>query len=320
MVLCAKSGNVCKRSTIGLVLAAAMLAFVTGCPTPQTPESTQPRQEGESAEAGEATPSREAEWLEAVRNGEITPESPGDIPPDFIEAVLAVERQHGKIEVDAAGNVTTVDLAADRGSGTDAELKLLPGFPHLKKVRVYGVGVTSEGVAALAACKELVELDLQSTMVDDKGIEALVDLPALESLGLRRSAQLTDEVISILLRFPKLSRLALLENDFSAEALSRLGEMKQLRLLDLRQCSNAPAALPKIAALPKLAAIKLGGYSVDDACLASLAECKSLRDVTIDEASITKAGLDHLRELNLTSLTLSKCYSLDDSALEVLEA
>ncbi|GAB6165039.1 hypothetical protein JCM19992_10390 [Thermostilla marina] len=303
-----------------VLVAVMLLLFATGCPKPQTQEAADETQENESPAVVEDAPSHEADWLEAIRAGDVTPESPGDVPPAFIEAVLAVDRQHGKIEIDEAGNVTAVDLAAERGSGTDAELKLLPGFPHLRKVRVYGVGVTSEGVAALAACKELVEIDLQSTMVDNRGIEALTNLPKLEALGLRRSAQLTDEVIPILLRFPALSRLALLENDFSAEALARLGEMKRLRVLDLRQCANAPAALSSIAALPELVALKLGGYAVDDSCLAPLADCENLRDVTIDEASITQAGLEHLRKRNLTSLTLSKCYSLNDTALEILEA
>ncbi|MGQ9760288.1 MAG: leucine-rich repeat domain-containing protein [Thermogutta sp.] len=340
----------CGRPLLALLVAATLPALVSfsGCrpgespsrtqpPTPSTQGSkskTQPSTGGAAAKESptpqQAKPSAPSPDLRATSRGlsefelvqQIIHGTPTDgdaVPAEFAAIIRQLLAAQAGLEFDLEGRLTGVDLAGDRRSGGDQEISLAVQLPHLKRLRIAGFGVTADGVKHLANAKNLEELALENTQIDDAGLESLKSLPRLWSLNLRRSVKLTDRAVETLADFPQLTHLYLLENQFSAAALAKLAEIPRLRLLDLRSCSAVNAALiERLSGMERLAAIRLRGYNVDDDCLRAVGRFSNLTSFTLEESPASNTGLAALARLRLESLTLFRCNAINDAGLRIV--
>lgn len=315
---------------IALWLPTAFLALPGGC-RHQTEPSSAPAVSGKTdprKTAGEERPtpadaaatteiSHEQDWYRAWQSGETA--SGAAIPEPWPEIFQALTGSQAALEFDPQGRLIGVDMASRRRVGGDAEILAAVRIPHLRRLAVSGFGVTPEGVRRLTACTALEELALENTKIDDAALADLASLPHLRSLNLRRSVNLTDAALETLTRFPKLEQLYLHDNGFSADALAQLASLPNLRLLDLRGCPGVGAeVLNKLCRLPRLSDLRLRGYTIDDACMVAVANCRHLSAFTLEEAAVTGEGLARLADLPLSSLTLYKCFSIREDDLAVL--
>jgi hypothetical protein len=152
----------------------------------------------------------------------------------------------------------------------------------------------------------------------DDDLAPFVELKHLESLVVRRG-RLSDAAVRHLRRMPKLARLGLLEVGLTDRGLEQLAEINRLEMLDLRGCANiSNGGLKHLAALGNLKTLRLGGQRIDDRSLEICGTLPALTIIAVDEAAVTKAGLERLAALPLEELSLFRCYSIDDDALAAL--
>ena len=122
----------------------------------------------------------------------------------------------------------------------------LRGWKKLERLNLRGTKVTSKVFPHLAHLASLRELDIGHTQVEDEGFEFLADLTKLEKLVIGGN-RLTGSCLSLLKLMPSLAELdvsgiqrvdsGLWGLALSDENLRRLGELKQLRRLNLSRAA-----------------------------------------------------------------------------------
>jgi hypothetical protein len=136
-------------------------------------------------------------------------------------------------------------------SFSDPGLAAVATFPHLKELRFWHVGVTSDGVKALLALKELKSLMLGQQLdskgkatLNDDSVAVVAQLSSLESLTLQE-ARLSPAALSKLKQLPNLKRLTLDSIDISESDVAALKQ--QLPKVDIKW--TAPTDRRRIDAL-----------------------------------------------------------------------
>ena len=104
----------------------------------------------------------------------------GPPKPTQEEAVAAIEKLGGKVEVDENNDVVNVNLGGTKI--TDAGLVYLKGMQKLKVLGLSGSKITDAGMAHLKGLTKLEGLDLKGTKVTDAGL-AHLNLKGLRNLG-----------------------------------------------------------------------------------------------------------------------------------------
>jgi internalin A len=267
---------------------------------------------GVCGNGGESARLPEKAMVELVRAGK----TPSGVATGFVEAVRRVEALGGQFDFDRAGRLVGVDLAGDRVSATDADIPFLLALPSLRRLKLSGGGITGLGARQIAQITGLVELALIDAQIDNAALGQLARLANLDSLMIRRSPLLSDEGLKALARLSKLTSLGLLDVGITDRGVALLAELPRISVLDLRGCSQlSDAGLRHLRAMRRLRVLRLGGYQIADTSLEIVKDLKWLQGLTIDEASITDAGLARLAGLPLEEITLSRCYGLTDAGL-----
>lgn len=140
-----------------------------------------------------------------------------------------------------------------------------------------------------------------------------------------RESPLTDAVVGSLAQLPALQTLTIVSSELSTDGWKQVGQLKQLRQLDLRECKLDNEQLTAgVAGLSELASLRLSGKNgattVDDAGLAALKACPNLKVLGADFLWISDVGLSELSGLkSLRELYLANTL-VDDAALEKIAA
>ncbi|HEY4311905.1 MAG TPA: hypothetical protein VGN12_20830 [Pirellulales bacterium] len=154
-----------------------------------------------------------------------------DFEPEFDTLPVPLWLQRF-VDVDHLCNVKSVEL----WHATDDMLRLLPEFPQLEELMISSdSGCTQSGFQELASLKQLNELWLESRLVGDNGVMAIVgSLEKLEFLTIDCGANVTDAGIAELEKLSNLRRLHLnCGFQISDDGLSHLGALRNLEYLDL---------------------------------------------------------------------------------------
>ena len=163
----------------------------------------------------------------------------------------------------------------------DADIKDLPAFGHLKKLRIAGGEVTNAGVGRLATIRTLTDLALLGSQIDNDGLGRFMlaaQLDRVEHPGQRERDRCRTQHLK---RLGKLFSLGLGDNAFSDRAIDRLLPLAGLKTLDLRGCSQiTDKGLRRLQALGHLRGLKLGGFAITDDTLALVAGFPQLTALT----------------------------------------
>jgi hypothetical protein len=165
-------------------------------------------------------------------------------PTDAERAAEMVKRLHGTLDRTPGGTVTGVDLHLTHV--TDQDLALLPAFPYLQKLNLYGAKqITDGGLANLAACPRLQTLYLNQTNVSDSGLEYLRRLTTLRDLGLYET-RVTDKGLECLKGLTNLQDLTLSGNHITDAGLVTLKAMPGLHVLHLYGTALSETAIAEL--------------------------------------------------------------------------
>ena len=223
----------------------------------------------------------------------------------------------------------------------DSSLRYIKDIPSLRRLKVWWrLPITERGIAYLAQCTQLEEIELSKLPVTDRNLSQLKALPRLkgldasggeskvtdagmvhvaqmrnlESLGL--PSTITDAGAAHLAGLKKLKSLQL-GGPITDAGISRLAELKNLEELELWCDRITDAGIAHIATLTNLKTLMLGNCRMSNAGLAELARLKSLEKLTIRKTNITLSGLNRLNPLkNLRELTV-KYIARDEDILDI---
>lgn len=190
----------------------------------------------------------------------------------------------------------------------DAALAALAELPRLESVSLGGASkLTDAGVDLLVKSPSLRYLDLLGTQVTPRGVARLAELPSLEHLDLNTRPGLDDDALAALSRLRNLKRLRLgvsPTRHYTEKGLAEVAKLERLELLHLSGPGVTDAALRQVAKLPRLRELFILDAPLGNAGLAALASTKSLQvlDLRLNRR-VTLGGLAALNPLtNLRAL------------------
>jgi hypothetical protein len=119
-----------------------------------------------------------------------------------------------------------VAMVSLKTSGTDDDLRYIAKhFRGLKHLWLINSEVSSEGLGALQACRDITSLDFTDTALRDDDLEFLLSFPRLKSLNLS-GTQVTDAAVPLLERLPPLEMLAASHTLLSQSRLEELAHAR----------------------------------------------------------------------------------------------
>ncbi len=203
---------------------------------------------------------------------------------------------------------------------TDAGTEFLKKQEQLKLLALDGVKIGSRTVAQVENCKNLSELYLAGTMIDDAGLVSLSKLSelkklrlaqtevssaglaglaglVLEELDLSECSKIDDAALTTLGKLTTLKRLNLWSTSVSDAGMQHVSQLGRLQWLNLDNTKITDASLPLLRNLGELSFLHLGSTSVSDAGLPELQSLKALKQLIVTRTQVTQSGVDALQKL-----------------------
>ncbi|MCE9608359.1 MAG: protein kinase [Planctomycetia bacterium] len=246
------------------------------------------------------------------------------------EVAIALISRGGRVQVKAPGiavkDIITVDALptepfqileyncyGSKGVGDQD----LPKIRRLSALETLGLGpsqVTDQGLIALQGMPTLKKLNLGTTNVIGSGLTYLVDLPSLETLGFG-SQSIDNSAGTQLRRFTNLKHFSLWRTQVSDSAFiasmtkldhlilnyalqtdfSPITNLKDLRILELKESYVIDADLKFFGSLSKLEHLILSRSDVSDAGLPFLEGLTNLKHLEVSDTYVTNEGAARLR-------------------------
>jgi internalin A len=203
---------------------------------------------------------------------------------------------------------------------TEDGIAHLRGWKHLEHLSLRGTKVTSQVFEHLAHLTSLRSLDLGFTQIEDEGFEQLASLPRLEKLSIGGN-RLSGSCLLLLKQLPALVDLdvsgiqrvdsGLWGLPLTAENLARIGQLRQLRALNLAGATLADRGVDR-PGHPEAERAELRD-------LTALAGLINLERLDLTRQPVTSEALSGLSGLpKLQELRLGLARKLDDSAVPAL--
>jgi internalin A len=121
------------------------------------------------------------------------------------------------------------------------------------------------------------------------------------SRAVRLESRFGDRDVSLLADIGNLTDLTLTGTNVTDVGLKKVGLLKGLARLDLRDCKIGDSGVNNLAELKKLAYLNVCGTQISDASMTSIARLSNLRELEIDSTGVTDRGL---QSVDLSGLTL----------------
>ena len=207
-------------------------------------------------------------------------------------------------------------LVVDRSLATDAAM--LP-LSRARQLRALELGDTPIGDRALEAINapRLQELVLRRTMISDRGLAPLADMPELSRLSLS-SVRVTGSGLAAIGPKPKLAHLELVNTPFTDQGLRSLSSLTNLEELLLVATHVTGSDLDQLAPLTRLKRLSLAGSPIDDAGLARLPPLPACIYLDLSFTDVTDQGIQRARlPPNLQQIALNGTLVRDQTLLRL---
>ena len=245
-------------------------------------------------------------------------------------AVQVVKNHRGDLVFDESKPKHVIGAIISEPSFTDANVKDLAAFTHLKKLRITSPKITGAGFSQLAKLPELTELtaavnqindstvkeiatlthlkvlDLQATKITDQGINDLAPLKQLEELSVANNMNITNTTgPNIAKTLPQLQRLHIDNTAIGDVGVMRLAPMRNLKYLTLFGTKVEDGGIGALTNSKSLEELYLSGPRVTNKTCAVLVPLQSLRVLHLFNTNVTDACLSELGKLkNLRQLEI----------------
>ncbi|KAH9537759.1 hypothetical protein CY35_16G069500 [Sphagnum magellanicum] len=204
--------------------------------------------------------------------------------------------------------LSMLDLTSTRFFN-DSVMHRFAGFGgNLRWLSLSRTNVGSKGVGALVGhVRQLEQLSLSYTSVDDHVFALLALMPSLQSVNLSST---------------KVEGTLEVGAGKQTSVLSHLHQLPSLKRLDLRDTGIQDRSCMELAALKQITHLYLRSDFLSDACLQALSSCPSLLCLGIQGAVVSDTGLQEFSPpCLLQELDLSDCWLLsEDAVLNFCEA
>jgi serine/threonine protein kinase len=141
-------------------------------------------------------------------------------------------------------------LSLDRCTVTDRGIQSLLPLVHLAELSLNGTAVGDDGLAALASLPALQHIELAGTNVTLDGLAQMREFRNMRHLRVTQF-DVTGELAGAIRSIPTLESLNLSGGNLDDTGIERLANLKQLKVLDIRDTAVTPAGLARLAeALP----------------------------------------------------------------------
>lgn len=167
------------------------------------------------------------------------------------------------------------------------------GFPALTELTLLSGELSAEGAEGLAGLPGIIELKLFGVRLARGALGHLARLRSLRRLTLF-CQDLDDEKFLELAGSP-VQQLAVHQAPLRNAALSRLGELPELRELQLDGLAMDDGAMDLLPRAGRLHTLQLAALPISDSGLARLARCTELRSLQLSGTRVTAAGIAALR-------------------------
>ncbi|HEY4313096.1 MAG TPA: M56 family metallopeptidase [Pirellulales bacterium] len=226
----------------------------------------------------------------------------------------------------------------------NAVLAAVGQMQSLSSLRIYGLGMSVDGVDALVKAPSLQELYLDSVELHEQTLTALKRLKDLRKLGLGSVGVVGDAALQKLVAFEQLTQVSLTGSGLSDDGLAKfanlhaleilnlpdskitgtglagLANLKQLRTLTLSDSPFNDEGFQLLRRLPTLEWLYLGKTMITDQGLNAIGMLPNLRMLNLDDANITVDGLIKLSDLKRLSYISAVGMKVSDAEMARLRA
>ncbi len=212
-----------------------------------------------------------------------------------------------------------------KSGATDVTDKSMEVFGKLTNLKVLSLdylkfAAGEEGLSKLGGLKDLEELYIGNTLVNDASLRVIADsFPKLKKLRTAAS-QVSDEGAKHIARMSNLEELDVSENvSLYDTGLEHLANMKQLKKLNFYRLQITDDGVAHLAGLTNLEWLNLDniGYLSDEG-LVHLKAMQKLAFLHIGSNGITDAGLEHLKPLtSLKDLKVTRTNVTEEGVAEL---
>jgi len=206
------------------------------------------------------------------------------------------------------GKLTLKRLSISFAKITDESAKILATLKNLEALELRTqVDISPTGTNELLHLTRLKELSISDRIVSDALLVELAKLPNLRKLSVR-SVFMTNAGIKALHHYPNLNSLTI----FAGSAITEDGirSLSELTLANL-ELAYSDVTNEKLKALRKFGGLKtmtlMNAVAVNDEAVPYLSELTELKELNLADASLTKAGLQQLKQ------SLPKCNVVIDA-------
>ncbi len=224
---------------------------------------------------------------------------PYDDPPHYAAIIVVpggpewLRRAVGDRPMVAFDRVERIGCAGI--SNADAAAKHIRRLPHLRSLLLIGSDLTDSGLATVAACRRLEELDLTYTNITDAGLHHLQHIPQLKRLDLD-GTNITDSGLEQIAKLPELRSLRLvIGRRITNSGLVHIGRLRRLEFLHLDEATIPDDGLQHLKGLSELQELWISSSPITDAGLVHLSHLPKLKRVMLRRTDVTQDGIDKLK-------------------------
>ncbi len=181
---------------------------------------------------------------------------------------------------------------------TDDGMKDIAELKNLTRLQIFGDHqITDKGIVELKELKNLEFLELGETRISGRGLSALQALPKLTNLYLYDGEEISDAAVKELGELNNLKCLHLNETSITDVGLREIGRMTALVELNINGNQITDAGLKELQNLKNLRILDIRNIEeITDAGLKELAELKTLEQLSVSGCEVTDEGCDELQK------------------------
>lgn len=178
-----------------------------------------------------------------------------------------------------------------------AELDGIDKISTLESLDLNETLISDQNLAILRKLPNLKVLRVQTDKLNDEAIDQIIKIPNLESLSIGFNSGITDSgVIKLIVNCKKLKLLKLVGLRIGDDAVDNIGQLHDLRVLDLSGTNITDKAIAKVSRMP-LNALYVSATNVTDAALSDLAKCETLDHLLLNGCpKLTRTAVGRLRD------------------------
>jgi Leucine-rich repeat (LRR) protein len=165
----------------------------------------------------------------------------------------------------------------------------------------------------------LIDTAANRSWVDDYQMQQLLVFPTLQTLTVE-GPSITEQLAPKIAEARGLTSLAMRNTLINDEGIAQLGDLKALRIIDLRLSSLVTdAAMDTLAAMPELRAVRLSGVNVTDAGVGKLLDLPNLTELDLRNCrKVSKAGIAQIGQKRSLRMLKLGGPEIDDEVLELV--